>query len=610
MKIMKPVFLLLLLLTSTSFAQQTPKMDETTIETIKNLAIQAIQMKLSCTDCQKVEDVLNVDMTLFFTYWKPILTGICDYVGQHFKMSAGQCMGVVNRFVPSVKASHWRLALGSRGTFICSYMLGVCPLKYMEKISIDPIIEQIYKGMPAEKLVQPTRKSTFTILQMSDPHIDLEYTAGSSENCVNSILCCRANSTPLNTSDPGSAGYWGSHTYSGSCDLPIQTFRSFVSFASKTFSPDYLVWLGDNPHHEIDQVTQEYNFQITKTIADELKAGFPSTEIHFAIGNHEHFPVDTLDITKENKDKARDWFFANFTSAYKNLLTETEFLEFKEKGFYTRYSKKHNIRWINLLSIPYDENNMYLLVHEYDPDGMVRMLWSALQKAEDNNEIVYINVHIPPSAGDYGLFTELFNDLTDRYKNNIRAIFSGHTHTDMLKWTKSRYDASKIAVTDFVAPSLTTFGGKYPAFRVYEVDTDTGVLLEMKQYKLDLDKWNKVGSSADPTWDLVYSFTQDFALKDMNRDSLQQLYDNLMAVKQPYMQNYLDHLSNTSPNTLKLDKGHRADDDYLEMRCGFNTRVKDYAKCLGYKLFTKAYSGSLQTVVISSMFQHYMQFIN
>jgi sphingomyelin phosphodiesterase len=370
-----------------------------------------------------------------------------------------------------------------------------------------------------------------------------------------------------------------------------------------------VVWSGDNEHHEIDEVTQKYNFDITNYIAKQTKAAFPDKRIQFCVGNHEHFPVDNLDMVASAGETKGIWFYETFTSAYQPLLSQDAFKNFKSKGFYSEYFSEFNIRFINLLSAPMDTYNFFLFVYKYDPTGQFEWMWDVLREAEKNGEFVYVHVHIPPGGdGTHQLWDELFNDTIERFRNTIRGIFSGHTHIDELKWTRERADNSKVVHTNFISPSLTTFGGMQPSFRVFEVDRDSGVITDMIQYRLDLEKWNAVDPSIDPTWDVIYRFKTDYQLEDMSNASMQGLYDNLMNDRQPYLNNYLSHLNSGKPNnSWKLKKLHLESNDYLCLHCDFNTEVREYTKCLGWKLFTD-FRGDWLDLFLANMFTHYMKF--
>ncbi len=58
---------------------------------------------------------------------------------------------------------------------VCERML-MCP-QTTEKQRIKDYIEEILKDKPPTDIPRPTKKATYKILQLSDPHVDLEYQA-------------------------------------------------------------------------------------------------------------------------------------------------------------------------------------------------------------------------------------------------------------------------------------------------------------------------------------------------------------------------------------------------------------------------------------------------
>lgn len=603
------IFLALLLALSmgTTIASET-KLGAEQIDKLTNFAVEMLKGPTSCKVCRTLEGALDFDLALFFLDWQPAGHAICNELSKKYKMSADNCFNVIKRYIVGIKASFYRLETQARSNFFCGYIFGLCETDRIKKISVKPIIEELYKDQPAPQEPVPTGKNTIKILQFSDPHLDNEYTPGAIEDCTGTVVCCRKDNKPRDPNVITKAGYWGSHIYQ-SCDLPLQTFEAFLRFAKKEVDPDIIVWTGDNEHHQIDTVTEKYNFDITKYIADKTKETFPDKRIQFCVGNHEHFPVDNLDMVSPHETKGV-WFYENFTSAYQTLFkNDSSFLEFKNRGFYSEYISEFNIRFINMLSAPMETYNFYLFVYKFDPTGQFRWMWETLREAEKNGEFVYITIHIPPGGdGSHQLWDELFNDTIERFRNTIRGIFAGHTHTDKLKWTRERADNSKIVQTIYISNSLTTFGGMQPSFRVYEVDKDSGVIVDMVQYRLDLEKWNAEDPSVDPTWDVIYRFKDAYQMTDMSRNSMQQLYDNLMNDRQPYLNTYLDHLkSGRTSDNWSLQKMHLNSNDYLGLHCDFNVEVKQFVKCIGWRLFTD-WRGDWLDLFMANMFTHYMEF--
>lgn len=52
----------------------------------------------------------------------------------------------------------------------------MCPKTY-EVDHLKEYVKEVLKDKPAKSDIKPSKKSTYTILQLSDPHVDLEYKA-------------------------------------------------------------------------------------------------------------------------------------------------------------------------------------------------------------------------------------------------------------------------------------------------------------------------------------------------------------------------------------------------------------------------------------------------
>ena len=121
---------------------------------------------------------------------------------------------------------------------------------------------------------------------------------------------------------------------------------------------------------------------------------------------------------------------------------------------------------------------------------MFNWLENELQKAEDNDEFVYILNHFPLN-GEFTLSEcgKRFQALFDRYEYNIRGIFSGHTHRDDIEGIHEYFNKEKIIHLNFVAPQLTTYEYKLPSYRIYTIDKETKQVLDYEQFRLDRSVW-------------------------------------------------------------------------------------------------------------------------
>ena len=548
----------------------------------------------TCDQCQKVEKEATQLISTVLLNWKPLMGTVCKILSQKSQLTEAGCNVLMSKYVPIVEKTFTRLFILNTG-LVCSFALEKCADSTIKRLDISPILDQIYEGMPPKKEKTPTLKSTYKILQINDIHIDLQYSPGGIINCKDGLVCCRANKTAIG--EPQLAGHWGSPR--GSCDLPKSTFERFIEIA-KEIKPDFIMWLGDNEAHEIDTVDESINLETTTYLSGLLSHLAGHSRFIVSIGNHENIPVDNMDFNDEKKNQ---WFFKNLTSAYSKLLTQDEQSQISKNGYYTTYFKERNLRVMSLFSAPNDGLNFYNLVRTYDQKGMITWMWKTLKAAEQNNEDVYITIHIP-FGNDFSisLFDELTSALVDRFSNNIRAVFSAHTHNDHLTFFGARDDREKVIKTQFISPSMTTWTNLHPSYRIYEVDTDTNEIVDYTQYRLDLDKYNTIGEKATLEWDKVYSFKDLYKVPDLGTTSMQSFKDTFWkdwTTMGPYMYNF---------HTLTYKKGDIVDrKEAIRLRCALYSKSRDVLNCIGI-LTPFIAMDILPTLILSNLFPAFMKF--
>lgn len=90
--------------------------------------------------------------------------------------------------------------------------------------------------------------SSFKFVHLTDLHLDLEYSAGSSSLCTEPV-CCRADSTPSKGQDTiERAGHWGD--VNGQCDAPYNLINESLAHISQTIRADnesikYVIYSGN-----------------------------------------------------------------------------------------------------------------------------------------------------------------------------------------------------------------------------------------------------------------------------------------------------------------------------------------------------------------------------
>jgi Calcineurin-like phosphoesterase len=351
------------------------------------------------------------------------------------------------------------------------------------------------------------------------------------------------------------------------------------------------------------------------------KSAFSKSYIRFVVGNHEAFPVDNVDIRSPNEPKTGVWYYEKFLSAYETLILVEQRIDFNNRGYYSQYFADYNVRFININTLAMDNMNFYMFVYKFDPNDMFEWMWYILRDAEKRGEAVYFNMHIPPgSTSTYQLFDELFNDTIERFRNIIRGVFSAHTHVDLVKFTRERKDNRKIVKPNFIGASLTTKGGNQPSFRVFEIDKRTGVIADIIQYRMDVEKWNAAGEKADPTFEEVYRYKAAYGLPDLSKSSMQSLYDRLMNDDPATWNTYLEYKKSgrNSIESSRSKKGLPAKSDQSNVmigndpnfgtKCNMNTESREKVKCIGWNFFT-LFKGDLFDVFITSFFRQYMKFV-
>jgi len=203
----------------------------------------------------------------------------------------------------------------------------------------------------------------------------------------------------------------------------------------------------------------------------------------------------------------------------------------------------------------------------------LKWLREELYDAERRNLSVFILGHIPTGgSGCYDQWSNRYRALVERFSNNIRAQFFGHTHDDHFQVARSFEDNKPIGV-NFIAPSMTTFTFHNPSFRIYEFDAETHVPVNYRQYRLHLDKWSNHPGPIE--WDLGYSFVEEYNLPDMSPESFDLLADRILQ----------------NPDLAKLFKTHHESGnpsadltsrEIKEIYCGLKHSVSEnYLMCMG-----------------------------
>jgi len=444
--------------------------------------------------------------------------------------------------------------------------IAMCP-QTRDRTRLRDYVKDVLADKPKTKYPTPSNKGTYTILQLSDPHVDLLYAEGSSSTC-DQPLCCRAEfGFPSNASE--GAQHWGTI---GPCDIPLRTFQQFLQYTSKTFDIDMIIWTGDNIAHDIWHQAQANQTLSTAGITEEILKYFPETPVYPMFGNHEPYPADQFDPVGNYSS----WLIEELSELWEPWLDEKAMQTFKDFSYYSMVNKETNVKIIALDTQACDTEDFFLIKDPSDPMHQLEWLRKELYESEAQNQGVFIFGHIPP--GDsvcYDQWSSRFRALIDRFTNTVRAQFFGHTHHDHFQIMRSFEDNSPVGVA-LIAPAFTTFSYLKPSFRIIEVDSETNVPVNFYQYRLDLDKYNQNAAAESLEWDLAYSFLEQYNLADMSFASFDNLAEQIKHDKEVARTFQFNHDSGAH------SQHHLNARETAKAYCGAKFSVyEDILKCLG-----------------------------
>ena len=472
------------------------------------------------------------------------------------------------------------------GYFFCE-KVDLCPNEiFRNYANSDKYAKRIISLKDKKEKKKPVKGGeVLRMLQITDLHLDPHYSANCSVSCKKPI-CCRNYSDTLITGDLS-----GKYGYEAKCDAPMDLFKSFVEDAVQR-NVDLIIWTGDNAPHDAWVGTQEEIYQMTKDIMNEIDKKFNNgekkTPVFYSIGNHEKYPNDEY---KDNEEE----LLSNLSEIFKIYINDEEAIEtFKNGGYYSKKFKDTKLRFISLNCLVCDSFNFNLFnsTREHAKD-MFRWLEKELQKAEQNEEYVYILNHFPLNA-DFSLTecSKRFQALYDRYEYIVRGIFSGHTHNDDIQGVSEYFNKSKIIHLNFIAPQFTTYSFKIPSYRIYTIDKDTMEIIDYEQFRFDLERSNKEGK---PYWYSAYNASSFYEVENMLD------YNKILDCKK--MEEYVVNKYSGSQEGIK----NKNDPDYIrKANCTMHTNNFDeFYKCYSTKFTLSTSIVSVLTNFLIGPFENF-----
>ena len=159
----------------------------------------------------------------------------------------------------------------------------------------------------------------------------------------------------------------GKFGFLGNCDLPKITVDSFFDYILHNVTSDFMLYLGDNPAHNMWEQEKKTHLDglryISKRLIDDYKR-----IVYPVLGNHEGLPCDNFDF----ETGETNWIVNESLSLWKEWLTPSSVATFKSAMVYSQLHPGTKLRIIGLNPFVHLTVNKYLWGNQTDPAGVVR----------------------------------------------------------------------------------------------------------------------------------------------------------------------------------------------------------------------------------------------
>lgn len=306
--------------------------------------------------------------------------------------------------------------------------MGVCSSPVYKTLRVEDFVERVLSDKPDiiknndfhDKLydqikADKSQRKTVKVLHLSDPHPDFEYFEGANANCGKPVCCRIDDGLPSRPED--AAPKYGHPN----CDAPsivLESAFDYLKSFPESEKPDLILWTGDNTPHDVWKQSVVKNALYTVKMTEFLEEHLPEIPVISALGNHEFFPVNVMEID------STDPVIKSLAKVWANYLDEEALAMFKKFGYYSQKVMLDDPVWsdvrvISLNSEQCNEMNWFLWSALGDPNGEIAWLEEELKKAEKNNEKVLLIAHFPSISCNHA-FGARVRALTERYQHLIR----------------------------------------------------------------------------------------------------------------------------------------------------------------------------------------------
>lgn len=428
-------------------------------------------------------------------------------------------------------------------------------------------LRKVREALEHQSKQQPLQP--YKVIHISDTHVDLRYNEGSIANC-DEPLCCRSTSKPLNSSEPLKAGKWGSYM---NCDVPLRTFESALKQINSIIEANsgqipYIIWTGDIQPHDVWEQDKSAALKTYDVVFAKIVEYLPNVRIFPTFGNHEMVPVDSFspsNLISIAREDSPEWLYKRLDSYWSRWLPDDTVKTITKDGFYA-VSLGNGLKVVSLNTNFCHNKNFWLYINSTDPGNQLQWLVHELQISELQHEKVHIIGHIPPGTGDcLKVWSKNYNKIVRRFSETISGQFFGHTHNNEFEIFYNQ-EQTPISV-GFIGPSITTFIGLNPSFRIYTVDASQGfVTKDFQTVYMNLTASNLAQT---PEWTTTSYFSKLFGIADATPSSL---HDLLVDVSKE-LTFELDQFGKSQEKLLRLYQNYNSYSDAAKFdQMSANTR--------------------------------------
>ncbi|XP_044255462.1 sphingomyelin phosphodiesterase-like [Tribolium madens] len=365
------------------------------------------------------------------------------------------------------------------------------------------------------------QSTSFKILQLSDIHYDLNYTANGNAEC-GEYACCQKDQGEA-SSPQNACGYWSDYRRS---DLPWHLVEETIKQV-KTHKFDFIYYTGDVVNHRIWETSIESNKQVISKLYSYFKSAF-NVPVYPVLGNHEPHPINLW--PPQNLPDAKfsnEWLFDLIGDLWSDLVGE-DIRDTVLKGGYYTVSPYTGFRIIVINSNPCYTFNWWLLWNDVDPYGQLQWLADTLFQAETNNEKVHILSHVPSGTSEcLSIWAREYSRIVERFANTITGQFNGHTHKDEFYVFHNSSKPTQAIGAAFNGASVTPWTDSNPSYKIYDIDSSTFDVLDYAEWTFNLTLANLRGSNQIPEWYQLYRFTDTFGVDNLSTSEIEKLLHNM-----------------------------------------------------------------------------------